>query len=244
MLLLAAFILVLRGQSQVSRARSGRWMNWQGGIVSVGALVVLAGLGLWLRPAMPKSIAQPTLLASQAKFPKSSESPELQLPEAKASERKPPGAPPKPASRTNAPIQQAQPPPLPTKKITIASQEDVNPTREDAPHATKVVVHTTADIRPTWLVLRCDAEVMYAEVYMNQGGSSYGFTNPELRVAKDGKAVWFGFSEPTFRPETTLVFALSGEARIRAQSVDEERPPIDAVLIYKAGAQGTVRVGD
>ena len=130
--------------------------------------------------------------------------------------------------------------PLPMKRITIATQEQVNPTKEDAPFAAKVVVTTTAEIQPTWLVLMCNAQVMYAEVYMNQGGFSCSLTSLEVWRSQDGNTVWVGFTEPAFLPETPLVFTLSGSERIVAQSVEEERPPADAQRLRSTGLQITM----
>ncbi len=152
-------------------------------------------------------------------------------PKLKAAPRVVPGETPPP------PLQQTQPAPLPLKRVTIASQEQVNPTKQDALFATKVVVATTAEIHPAWLVLMCDAQVTYAEVYMNQGAVTHTLTNLQLWRSQDGKTFWLSFTEPAFLPETPLVFTLSGKAKIVAQSVDEGRPPADAKMLRATGLQ-------
>ena len=131
----------------------------------------------------------------------------------------------------------AQPAPLPLKQVEIASQGQVNPTKADAPFATKIVVTTTAAIQPTWLALACNAKVMYADVYMNQGTTTHVLVNLHRWRSQDGKTIWLSFTDPAFLPETPLVLTLSGRVKIVAQSVDEGRPPADAKLLERTGLQ-------
>lgn len=115
--------------------------------------------------------------------------------------------------------------PLPLKKITIASQEDVNPAEGDPPYATEVTLHTTADIHPTWVVLRCDEPITEIYCYVNLGTPLITLTSCGHVYAADRKTVWFHFQQPTFSPKTPLVVTLKGNTKMTAESVDEQRPP-------------------
>jgi hypothetical protein len=112
------------------------------------------------------------------------------------------------------------------KRITIAAQRLVSSDREDAPYATEVTIHTTVDITPTWLALRCDAEIVDVYCYVNQGNPLVILRSCGHTYSEDRKTVWFHFQEPTFSPQTPLIVTLKGKSKITAESVSEEYPPI------------------
>ncbi len=134
------------------------------------------------------------------------------------------GRPPLPSSQQEAAASE----PLPLRKVTITSQEQVNSTKQDAPFTTKVVVTTTTTIQPVWLCLACDAEVMYAEVFLNQGTTTHILEGLHRWRSQDRRKVWLAFTGPAFLPETPLVLTLSGRERIEAECLSEERPPAEA----------------
>jgi len=129
----------------------------------------------------------------------------------------------------------AQPTPLPIKRITILSQNDVNPKEGDPPYATEVTLVTTVDVRPTWLALTCDAPIADTYCYVNLGTPMVTLSGCGRAYSPDKKTIWLHFQEPTFSPGTPLIVTLKGNVRIRAESVAEERPPTGVVEVRSSG---------
>jgi len=125
----------------------------------------------------------------------------------------------------------AQPPPLPLKEVRIAHQRLVSSTLEGSLYAKEVTLHTTVDIHPTWLALACNAEIVQAECWVNQGTTSCNFSGCGSLLSKDKKTIWIHFQEPTFSPQTPLIVTLIAKTNIIAESVREERPPVDAEVV-------------
>ncbi len=136
--------------------------------------------------------------------------------------------PPEESVKPATPKQSAQPPLLPSKEVRIASWRLLPFMVNGDLYAKEFVIQTTVDIHPTWLALRCNAEIVQAECWINQGMTLCNFSGCGQLLSKDKKTIWIHFREPTFSAQTPLIVTLLARTDITAQSVSEERPPIDS----------------